>query len=114
MKYVRGIEIAWGVVYFGIGLVSGFKLNGVNFGISVTLLMAMFLLPLPIAIVSLWFPRVSSVALLLCPLASFVAAFEYVAASTWMSNGDAIQALAAVAVCHTPHVVFGIVLRKLS
>lgn len=63
-KTVEFAGVACGVIYFGVGLVSCFTLNGIDFWSTITLLSFTFLLPLPIAVVAFWYPRLAGVVLL--------------------------------------------------
>lgn len=66
MKLVKILGIAWGIVYFVFGALSSFTINGTDTYSSITLLVLTFLLPLPLTVAAVWFPRTTGVALILC------------------------------------------------
>jgi hypothetical protein len=65
MKAILIAGIVWGLLYFGFGVLSSFTLNGIDFWGSITILGFTFLFPLPLAIVAIWYPKSTSVALFL-------------------------------------------------
>ena len=74
MNYLRLAAITWGTIYFAIGLTFSFTLGSDGFWTGVVVYCALFLLPLPVAIVAVWFPRGAGKALLICTAASVSAA----------------------------------------
>jgi len=58
--------ISWGLIYVAVGAISSFTLNSIDFWSSVALLFLVFLLPLPITVLAVWFPRVAGIALIVC------------------------------------------------
>jgi hypothetical protein len=66
--------IAWGFIYFVMGVAGSFTINAIDFWSSVALLFLIFLLPLPIAVVARWFPRVAGITLIVCAAIGIVIA----------------------------------------
>jgi hypothetical protein len=60
------LGVAWGLTYFVIGAIASFTINSIDFWGSVAYLFSNFLLPLPITILAVWFPKAAGKALLLC------------------------------------------------
>jgi len=65
VRYLKGAGIAWGIIYLAVGAIGSFTLNGIDFLSSITILVLTFLLPLPIAIVAYWLPKLAGVSLIL-------------------------------------------------
>jgi hypothetical protein len=66
MKLVTVIGITWGIIYFVFGLLSSFTINSIDTYSSIALLVLTFLLPLPLTVAAVWFPKTAAVALILC------------------------------------------------
>ncbi len=78
MKYLKVAGIAWGLVYFVLGAIKSFTLNSNDTLASVALLFALFLLPLPITVIAVWFPRAAGKALFGCIAISSIAVMAVV------------------------------------
>jgi F0F1-type ATP synthase membrane subunit a len=65
MKVLKYIGIAWGLVYLVVGILSSFTINNIDTYSSIALLALTFLLPLPITVAALWFPKTAGAALIL-------------------------------------------------
>jgi hypothetical protein len=66
MRFLKIGGIVWGLIYLVTGYLTSFTWNANDNWASVALLFAMFLLPLPITIVALWFPAGAGRALFAC------------------------------------------------
>ena len=93
--------VAWGLIYFGIGAISSFTLNSIDFWSSVAGLFVIFLLPLPIAVAAFWFPRVAGIALIVC------SAIGVVIAVLLFGIKDTVTASPGIRL-YIPHLVFAV------
>jgi len=100
MKALKYIGIAWGLIYLVVGVLSSFTINNIDTYSSIMFLVLTFLLPLPITIVGVWFPKSAGVALVLCVVVS-AAAFFFL-----YGTKDAVTALSKG--FYIPHLVFGV------
>ena len=109
MKLIKVAGIGWGLIYFAIGAVFSFTLGNNDFWSGAVVYLALFLLPLPISIVAMWFPRIAGVALLACAVVSVM-----VSAVAVISSGPApdLAGLFKFAMFHVPHLVFALVYIK--
>jgi hypothetical protein len=117
MKYLKVAGIVWGLTYFMVGALSlppeSIDLAGVvDFWCGLAMLSATLLLPLPIVLVAVWFPKKAGKALMYCVVISAVSAAVAAIAgnpSSLASNlADARIFLAIVAISNIPNLVFGI------
>ncbi len=106
MKYVKVVGFVWGLIYFVIGIVSSFTLSNINFWSSVALLFGLFLLPLPTAVIAVWFQRIAAAALLLCVAVSFVATGFVIASRPAISIADEGIVHAHIVLYSSPHLAF--------
>jgi hypothetical protein len=74
MKYLKVAGIAWGLIYFVVGALKSFTLGSNDFWTGAAFFLATFLLPLPIAIVAVWFPKTAGGTLFVCVAVSVSAA----------------------------------------
>jgi len=104
MKYLKVAGIAWGLIYFVMGAIFSFTLGSIDFWSGATVYLALFLLPLPIAFVALWFPRIAGLALIACAAVSVT-----VSVAVAISSGLApdFAGLCKFTMYHVPHLVFG-------
>jgi hypothetical protein len=111
MKFVKSIGIAWGLVYFVIGAMFSFTLGSNDFWSGVAVYLALFLLPLPIAFMALWFPRIAAAGLIGCVVLSVC-----VSAVSVMRSGPApdLPGLCKFAMLHIPHLIFAALYTKLA
>ena len=109
MKLIKVAGIGWGLIYFAIGAVFSFTLGNNDFWSGAAVYLALFLLPLPITIVAVWFPRVAGIALILCAVVSVA-----ISAVDVISSGPApdLAGLCKFAMFHVPHLVFALVYMK--
>ena len=109
MKLIKVAGIGWGLIYFAIGAVFSFTLGNNDFWSGAAVYLALFLLPLPITIVAIWFPRVAGIALILCAVVSVT-----VSAVDVISSGPApdLAGLCKFAMFHVPHLVFALAYMK--
>ena len=107
MRYLKVAGIVWGFAYFLFGAWSSFTLNSIDFWSSVTLLFCLFLLPLPIALVAVWFPRSAGKALLGCVVVSMGVVACIVATDRQFSLGGWISFIAETLLFNAPHLLFG-------
>jgi hypothetical protein len=67
MRFVnKRVGIAWGAVYFVVGSIFSFTLGGDDFWSGAAVYLALFLVPLPISFLALWFPRIAATGLICC------------------------------------------------
>jgi hypothetical protein len=108
MKFVKGLALLWGVIYFVVGLLKAFTLNSVDFWTSVVVLFCVFLLPLPVAMAAIWLRKPAGFALLGCVAAGLVAAGVAAVTRASDSQSDSLIFLATIAMWMIPHVVFAL------
>jgi hypothetical protein len=103
MKYMKLAGIAWGLIYFVMGVVFSFTLGSNDLWSGLTVYLALFLLPLPITFAALWLPGIAGKALIACAAVSLA-----VSVVDTISSGSAPDLLGACkfAVYHVPHLVF--------
>jgi hypothetical protein len=103
MKNIKIAGVAWGLIYFVIGAIFSFTLGSMDFWSGAAVYLTLFLLPLPIAILSVWFPRVGGVALIACAAISIT-----VSVIVGISSGTApnLAGLCKFTLFHVPHIVF--------
>ncbi|MGA3373825.1 MAG: hypothetical protein ABSC48_18935 [Terracidiphilus sp.] len=102
---LRVVGIAWGLIYFVVGAASSFTIGINDTWRSIALLFLIFLLPLPIAVVAVWFPRAAAVALIMC------AAFSTVIFISLSGIDDAMTASPGIR-WFVPHFSFVLAGRK--
>jgi hypothetical protein len=109
MKLIKVTGIGWGLIYFVIGVVFSFTLGNNDFWSGAAVYFTLFLLPLPISIIAIWFPRISGIALIVCATVSIA-----VSAVDVISSGPApdLAGLCKFAMFHVPHLVFALVYMK--
>jgi len=109
MKVIKVAGIAWGFVYFVIGAIFSFTLGSKDFWSGAAVYLALFLLPLPIAFVALWFPRIAALALIACVVVSVT-----VSGTSVISSGPApdLAGLCKFAMYHVPHLFFAVAYIK--
>ena len=107
MKYLKTAGITWGLIYFAVGAIKSFTLNSNDTWASVALLFALFLLPLPIAIMAVWFPRVAGKALLGCIAVNAVAVVAAALSRHTSPLADIGRFIFFIALYDIPHLFFG-------
>lgn len=108
MRYVKPLAITWGLIYFITGALKSFTLNSLDFWASVALLFCLFLLPLPIAIIGVWFQRAAGFALMLCGVGSLVAGVVAALTRASGSVSDRGTFLLFIAIWTIPHAAFAL------
>ena len=108
IKLLTNAGVVWGLIYFAWGAVSSFTLNSIDFWKSVTLLFSMFLLPLPIALLAIWFPRAAGKVLFGSMAITCVAAVLVIASHHEYHLPDVGTFIAHIAAYNIPHLVFGV------
>lgn len=105
MKFIRAAGVVWGLVYFLLGAIFSWTLGGNDFWNGATVYLALFLLPLPISFVAVWFPRIAGFALIACAAVSIT-----VSVVTVVSSGTApdFAGLCKFAMFHVPHLLFAV------
>ena len=73
-KAIHVFAMIWGVILFLLGLASSMTMNDKDLLLSVIILLFVFMLVLPITILAIWKPSVSSLLLTVCFLMSQSAA----------------------------------------
>jgi len=109
MKYINIAGIAWGLVYFLIGAMFSFTLGSNDFWSGAAVYLALFLFPLPIAIIAVWFPRTAGKALIACAAVSVAVSALSVVSSRPSTD---LAGLCKFTMYHVPHVVFAIAYLK--
>jgi len=109
MKYLKAAGIAWGLIYFALGAVNSFTLNSNDTWASVALLFGIFLLPLPIVVVTLWSPKAGGSALLGCVGVNVVAMAAVIARHTYRFS-DVGRLFLVIVLYNIPHLFFGVTL----
>jgi len=111
MKFIKGAGIAWGFVYFVIGAIFSFTLGSNDFWSGAVVYFALFLLPLPIVFVAVWFPRIAAAGLIGCVIVSIC-----VSAVNVILSGPApdLPGLCKFAMLHVPHLFFAALYTKLA
>jgi hypothetical protein len=111
MKVIKILGTVWGFIYFAIGFVLSFTLSSNDFWSGVAVYLALFLLPLPITFIAVWFPRIAAVALTSCAVVSICVAVIAV-----ITSGPAPDFLGACkfAMLHVPHLWFAALYKKLA
>lgn len=109
MKYLKVAGIAWGLIYFVIGAIFSFTLGSNYFWSGAAVYLALFLLPLPIAFVGVWFPKIAGITLIACAAISVS-----VSVAVAISYGSAINlaGLCKFTMFHVPHLVFAVAYIK--
>lgn len=114
MKYLKIAGIGWGLVYFAMGALKSFTLNANDTWASVVLLFALFLLPLPIAILAIWLPRAAGGLLLGCLATNAVAVASIVISRRTYPWSDMIQFFVFMVLYHILHLFFSITYIKVG
>ena len=105
MKPIRVAGIAWGLIYFAIGIIFSFTLGGDDFWSGAVVYLSLFLLPLPIALVALWFPRTAGTALIGCAVVSITV--SAMGATSSHQTPD-LGGLFKFTMFHVPHLAFAL------
>ena len=109
MKYIKVAGIAWGLIYFVIGAIFSFTLGSNDFWSGAAVYLALFLLPLPITFVAVWFPRIAGTALIACAAVSVAVSVVSVISSGPAPN---FAGLCKFTMYHVPHLVFAVAYIK--
>jgi hypothetical protein len=111
MKYIKIAGVVWGLIYFVIGAIFSFTLGGNDFWSGAAVYLALFLLPLPIALIAVWFPRIAGIALIACAAISVTVSVVDV-----ISSGPApdFAGLFKFTMYHVPHLVFAVAYIKIE
>jgi hypothetical protein len=72
MKLIKDLGIGWGTIYLVVGVLSSFTINNIHPYSNIVLLSVTFLLPLPLSIIAVWFPRIAGTGLILCVIVAAV------------------------------------------
>jgi hypothetical protein len=105
LKYVKVAGIACGLIYFLIGTAFSFTLGNEDFWSGVAVYLALFLLPLPIVLAAVWFPRHAGKALIACAAVSVTVSMANIVSS---GNAPNLAGLLKFMMYHVPHLVFGV------
>lgn len=111
MKFIKIVGVLWGLIYFVIGAIFSFTLGGNDFWSGATTYLALFLLPLPISFVAVWFPRVAGFALIACAAVSI--SVSIVTAISTGATPD-LAGLCKFTMFHVPHLVFAVAYIKVG
>jgi hypothetical protein len=100
-----------GLIYFVIGAVFSFTLGNNDFWSGAAVYLALFLLPLPVTFIAVWFPRIAGIALI-----AFVAVSVTVSVLASISSDSArdLAGLCKFTMFHLPHLVFAVAYLKAS
>jgi hypothetical protein len=96
------------------GALKSFTLNANDTWASVVLLFALFLLPLPIAILAIWLPRAAGGLLLGCLATNAVAVASIVISRRTYPWSDMIQFFVFMVLYHILHLFFSITYIKVG
>ena len=77
MKVVKSACVLWGSLYLCVGWLEAWSYNSTDTIESLVVLLALFVLPLPIALLSIRLPKAAGTALLACVALSFAAAISF-------------------------------------
>ena len=101
MKAFKCTGIAWGMIYFAVGIISSFTINSIDFWSSITLLVFTFLLPLPITVVAFWFSKSAGIALI-------ISAVLCVAILVYLSGVKDTMTASPGVKFYIPHLIFAL------
>ena len=109
VKYIKTAAVALGLIYFAVGAVFSLTLGGNDFWSGAAVYIALFLLPLPISIVGVWFPKIAGFALIACAATSVT-----VSVVTAISTGTTpdLAGLCKFTMFQVPHLAFALVYVK--
>jgi hypothetical protein len=105
VKYIKIAGVAWGLIYFVIGAILSFTLGGNDFWSGAAVYLVLFLLPLPIAFVAVWFPKIAGMALIACAAVSVTVSVVDVVSSR---SAPDLAGLCKFSIYHIPHLVFAV------
>jgi len=108
MKYLKIGGVAWGLFYFGVGALKSFTMNSNDTWASVALFFGLFLLPLPIAVMAIWRPKLAAKALFVCVAVNVFAMAAVVVARHTYPLSDMGHFAVFIALYDFPHLVFGV------
>ena len=111
MRLIKIAGIVWGIIYFVIGAVFSFTLGGRDFWSGAVVYVALFFLPLPIAVVAVRFPRPAAIALIVSATVSV--AVSVVSIISQGARPD-LAGLCKFTMYHVPHIVFALAYFKAS
>jgi hypothetical protein len=94
-----------------IGAIFSFTLGSNDFWSGAAVYLALFLLPLPIAFIAVWLPRVAAIALITC--AAISVTVSAVISISFASTPD-LAGLCKFTMFHVPHLVFAVGYIKAS
>ncbi len=100
MKSLKYIGIAWGFIYLVVGVLSSFTINNIDTYSSITLLALTFLLPLPVMVAALWFPKTGGTALILSLVTCIVTLIHLTGLKDTATASPGIW-------LYIPHLIFG-------
>ena len=95
------VGIVWGLIYLVVGVASSFTIGSNDSWSSIALLFLVFLLPLPITVVAVWFPKATGIALIVS------AAFSVVILSFLSGIKETMTASPGIRL-FIPHFVFAV------
>jgi hypothetical protein len=107
MKSIKVASIAWAVIYFVVGAVKSFTLNSNDTWASLVLLFGLFLLPLPITLLAVWFPKFGGVALLGCVALNAIAVADVIVARHSYPVSEIGHFILFTVLYNIPHLFFG-------
>ena len=109
MKFIKVAGIVWGLIYFVIGAIFSFTLGANDFWSGVAVYLALFFLPLPVALAAVWFPGIAGKILIACAVISLT-----VSAISAISSGTTpdLAGLCKFTMYHVPHLVFALAYIK--
>ena len=108
MKYLKIAGVVWGFAYFLFGAWSSFTLNANDTWASVALLFGLFLLPLPVTVMAIWFPRLAGKALFVCVAVDLVAVSAVIAMQHPRPLSDIGRFALFIVLYDLPHLFFGV------
>ena len=107
VKPLKVTGILWGLIYLVTGYIKAWTFNGNDSFDAAAVLLALFVLPLPITLMAVWFSKLAGRSLLLCVAIYFIAAttFAIRKATSFTSYTVLLIYLTAYSF---PHLFFGI------
>ena len=113
MRLLQVAGIAWSLIYLVTGYIKAWTLNGNDSFDSTIVLLALFVLPLPLTLMAVWLPKLAGRGLLLCIALCFAgaSAFAIRRAVSFTDYGIFLGHLAAY---NLPHIFFGIAFLRVA
>jgi hypothetical protein len=106
--YIKAAGIAWALTYFALGAVKSFTINANDSWAAITLLLTIFLVPLPMAAIAVWRPILSGRVLLASIVVTICAVAAGIIERASYPLTDKLHFIAFVGCYSLPHLFFGL------